>query len=244
MGWMHDTLSYMELDPVYRQYHHDLLTFTLWYAYAENFVLPLSHDEVVHGKKALLAKMHGDTWQQMASLRALLGYMYGLPGKKLLFMGMEFGQWNEWNHDKALDWELLKFPTHDGLRAWVRDLNRIYRKLPALHVQDFTPAGFSWEDCNDAANNVVSFFRVDKDGQMILVVCNFSPVPRINYPVGVDTDGIWREILNSDSEAYGGSGMGNLGEVRAEAIPVNNRKYSLNLTLPPLGVLFLRSERS
>lgn len=244
MGWMHDSLSYMALDPVHRQHHHNLLTFTLWYAYAENFILPLSHDEVVHGKKSLLSKMHGDSWQQMASLRTLLGYMYGLPGKKLLFMGTEFGQWNEWNHDKALDWELLRFPVHDGLRAWVRDLNRLYRSLSALHTQDFTPSGFDWENCHDAARNVLSFFRTGKDGRTVLIVCNFSPVPRSNYAVGVDTDGVWREVLNSDSQAYGGSGMGNMGEARAEAIPVNNRAYSLNLTLPPLGVLFLQPERS
>jgi len=239
MGWMNDSLSYMEKDPVYRKFHHNLLTFAMWYAYAENFVLPLSHDEVVHGKKSILSKMPGDYWQKMAGLRLLLGYMYGIPGKKLLFMGTEFGQWHEWNHDQALPWELLNFPVHDGLRAWVRDLNRVYRTIPALYVLDFDPQGFAWENCHDAEQSIISFFRKDDQGHEILVVCNFTPVSRENYAVGVEKSGWWKEVLNSNSLDYGGSGSGNMGQIRAEAIPVHDRPYSLNLYLPPLGVLFL-----
>lgn len=238
MGWMNDSLTYMELDPIFRKFHHNLLTFALWYAYAENFVLPLSHDEVVYGKKSLLSKMPGDYWQKMAGVRALFGYMYGLPGKKLLFMGAEFGQWREWNHDLSLDWDLLNFPAHDGIRAWVRDLNRVYRECRALHELDFSPEGFVWENCHDSDQSVLSFFRRDKAGRPVLVICNFTPVPRENYAVGVDTGGTWREILNSDSHAYGGSGAGNMGQVRAEPIPVHGFAYSVNLILPPLSVLF------
>jgi 1,4-alpha-glucan branching enzyme len=246
MGWMNDSLTYMALDPVHRKFHHNLLTFALWYAYAENFVLPLSHDEVVHGKRSLLSKMPGDSWQKMAGLRTLFGYMYGLPGKKLLFMGAEFGQWTEWNHDQALDWELLRFPVHDGIRAWVRDLNRFYRECPALHELDFDPAGFAWENCHDSDQSVLSFFRRDGSGRGVLVVCNFTPIARESYAVGVDRDGIWLERLNSDSVLYGGSGRGNMGSVRAEPIPVHDRPYSLNLVLPPLGVLYFQpaGERS
>ena len=214
----------------------------MWYAYAENFILPLSHDEVVYGKKSLLSKMPGDSWQKMAGLRALYGYMYGLPGKKLLFMGGEFGQWNEWNHDRALDWELLTFPAHDGLRAWVRDLNRLYRSCPALYELDFDPEGFVWENCHDSDQSVLTFFRRDRAGRSLLVVCNFTPVLRENYGVGVDRDGVWLEVLNSDSEMYGGSGAGNMGRVRAEPIPMHGMPYSLNLTLPPMGVSYFRPE--
>ncbi|MDO9583057.1 MAG: 1,4-alpha-glucan branching protein GlgB [Desulfomicrobium sp.] len=242
MGWMNDSLTYMELDPIFRKFHHNLLTFALWYAYAENFVLPLSHDEVVYGKKSLISKMPGDYWQKMAGLRVLFGYMFGLPGKKLLFMGAEFGQWREWDHDRSLDWDLLSFPAHDGIRAWVRDLNRIYRQRPALHELDFDPAGFAWENCHDSDQSVLSFFRRDKAGRRILVVCNFTPVQRENYIVGVDMGGTWRELLNSDSQLYGGSGVGNMGQVRAEAIPAHNHPYSLNLTLPPLGVLYFEPQ--
>lgn len=242
MGWMNDTLRYMEHNPIYRKYHHNLLTFLLWYAYSENFVLPISHDEVVYGKKALLSKMPGDYWQQMANLRVLLGYMYSVPGKKLLFMGAEFGQWTEWNHDKALDWELLDFPAHDGIRAWVRDLNHAYQSHPALHELDFNSAGFCWENCNDTEQSVISYFRMDSTGQTILVVCNFTPVVRENYAVGVSKDGLWHEMLNSDSQLYGGSGIGNMGVVRAEPIPVHDRPYSINLVLPPLSVLMFTPE--
>lgn len=237
MGWMNDSLTYMEHDPIHRKYHHNLLTFALWYAYAENFVLPLSHDEVVYGKKSLLSKMPGDSWQKMANLRALVGYMYGLPGKKLLFMGAEFGQWGEWNHDQALDWELLRFPAHDGLRAWLRDVNRLYRDNPSLHELDFDPAGFCWENCHDSDQSVLGFFR-KAGNQTVLVVCNFTPLVRENYAVGVDRGGMWREVLNSDSTHYGGSGVGNMGGVRAESIPVHGRPFSLNLTLPPLAVVY------
>lgn len=239
MGWMNDTLRYMEMDPIYRKFHHNLLTFALWYAYAENFVLPLSHDEVVYGKKALASKMAGDQWQQLAGLRSLLGYMFGLPGKKLLFMGGEFGQWAEWNHDGTLDWALLDFPAHDGVRAWVRDLNHLYRRHAALYDLDFDPKGFRWENCHDSDQSVLSFFRMSSSGDRMLVVCNFTSVVRENYAVGVDVSGLWREVLNSDSAAYGGSGVGNMGQVRAEAIPVHDAPYSLNLMLPPLGTLFL-----
>ena len=242
MGWMNDSLTYMELDPIFRKFHHNLLTFALWYAYAENFVLPLSHDEVVYGKKSLISKMPGDYWQKMAGLRVLFGYMFGLPGKKLLFMGAEFGQWREWNHDLSLDWDLLSFPAHDGIRAWVRDLNRIYRQRPALHELDFDPAGFAWENCHDSDQSVLSFFRRDKAGRRVLIVCNFTPVQRENYIIGVDLGGTWRELLNSDSQLYGGSGVGNMGQVRAEAIPAHNHPYSLNLTLPPLGVLYFEPQ--
>jgi len=242
MGWMNDSLTYMELDPIFRKFHHNLLTFALWYAYAENFVLPLSHDEVVYGKKSLISKMPGDYWQKMAGLRVLFGYMFGLPGKKLLFMGAEFGQWREWNHDLSLDWDLLSFPAHDGIRAWVRDLNRIYRQRPALHELDFDPAGFAWENCHDSDQSVLSFFRRDKAGRRVLIVCNFTPVQRENYIIGVDMGGTWRELLNSDSQLYGGSGVGNMGQVRAEAIPAHNHPYSLNLTLPPLGVLYFEPQ--
>jgi 1,4-alpha-glucan branching enzyme len=178
----------------------------------------------------------------MAGLRALFGYMYGLPGKKLLFMGGEFGQWNEWNHDRALDWELLTFPAHDGLRAWVRDLNRLYRNCPALYELDFDPEGFNWENCHDSDQSVLTFFRRDKAGRSVLVVCNFTPVSRPNYGVGVDRDGVWLEVLNSDSEMYGGSGVGNMGRVRAEPIPVHGLPYSVNLMLPPLSVVYFRPE--
>jgi len=239
MGWMNDTLRYMEMDPIYRKFHHNLLTFALWYAYAENFVLPLSHDEVVYGKKALASKMAGDQWQQLAGLRSLLGYMFGLPGKKLLFMGGEFGQWTEWNHDGTLDWALLDFPAHDGVRAWVRDLNHLYRRHAALYELDFDPKGFRWENCHDSEQSVLSFFRMSSRGERMLIVCNFTSVVRENYAVGVDVSGLWREVLNSDSAAYGGSGVGNMGQVRAEAIPVHDAPYSLNLILPPLGTLFL-----
>jgi len=240
MGWMNDSLTYMEFDPIFRKFHHNLLTFALWYTYAENFVLPLSHDEVVYGKKSLISKMPGDYWQKMAGLRLLFGYMFGLPGKKLLFMGAEFGQWREWNHDLSLDWDLLNFPAHDGIRAWVRDLNRLYRHCLALHELDFDPAGFAWENCNDSDQSVLSFFRRDRAGRPVLVVCNFTPVLRENYAVGVDSGGLWRELLNSDSRLYGGSGAGNMGQVRAEPIPVHARPYSVNLVLPPLSVLYFQ----
>jgi 1,4-alpha-glucan branching enzyme len=238
MGWMHDTLSYMREDPLFRRYHHDRLTFSLWYAFAENFVLPLSHDEVVHGKGSLIGKMPGDAWQQFAGLRALLGYMWSHPGKKLLFMGGEFGQRSEWNHDGQLEWRMLQFPEHAGLRRWVGDLNRLYRAEPALHELDFDAAGFAWIDCHDAEASVLSFVRRSRDGRRpVLVVCNFTPVPRANYVVGVPSPGRWFEALNSDAPIYGGSGTGNFGGVEAAPLPAHGRLQSITLTLPPLSTL-------
>ena len=243
MGWMHDTLDYMSTDPVHRKYRHDRLTFSLWYAFHENFVLPLSHDEVVHGKGALAGKMPGDTWQQFANLRLLFGYMWAHPGKKLIFMGGEFGQRREWAHDEGLEWWVLQFPEHAGLRRWVADLNRIYRAEPALHQVDFDAAGFEWVDCHDAENSVLSFLRRPRgDGAWVLAVCNFTPVPRSNYVVGVPCGGYWREIANSDATLYGGGGMGNLGGVEAAPVPAHGRFHSLALTLPPLAVLYLKNE--
>jgi 1,4-alpha-glucan branching enzyme len=241
MGWMHDTLKYMAVDPVFRRYHHNTLTFRMLYAFQENFILPLSHDEVVYGKGSLLTKMPGDDWQKFANLRLLLGYMYGQPGKKLLFMGGEFGQWSEWYHEASLDWHLLDYPRHAALQRWVEDLNRFYRQEPALFTQDFSPAGFQWIDCNDVMQSVITFLRKGQGGEIILVACNFTPVPRHNYRVGVPQGGFWQEVLNSDAPDYGGSGQGNLGGVEAAPIPFHGRYHSLNLTLPPLGVVFFKS---
>jgi 1,4-alpha-glucan branching enzyme len=245
MGWMHDVLDYARHDPVHRKYHHNRLTFGLLYAWHENFVLPLSHDEVVHGKGSLLGKMPGDDWQRFAGLRALYGFMYGHPGKKLLFMGGEFGQPREWNHDTSLDWHLLGMgPYHRGLQALVRDLNRVYRAEPALHQVDFEAAGFQWMDCSDAEQSVVAFVRRARDpGDLVLVACNFTPVPRHGYRIGVPTGGFYREILNTDAEAYGGTNVGNGGGVLAEARPWTGQPWSVTLTLPPLGVLMLTPVR-
>jgi len=244
MGWMHDSLEYFSQDPIYRKYDHNKLTFSLWYAFTENFILPLSHDEVVHLKRSLLDKMPGDTWQKFANLRALYGYMYGHPGKKLLFMGGEIGQWNEWNHESSLDWHLLQFPSHQGLLRWVKDVNHLYKSEPALYELDFHPEGFEWIDFHDWEQSVVSFVRKGKTtDDIILVVCNFTPVPRYNYFVGVPRDGFWREMLNSDADLYWGSGLGNLGGVRAQPVAVQNRPYSLLLTLPPLSVVFFKNTK-
>ncbi len=242
MGWMHDTLRYMGYDPVFRQYHHNDLTFRQIYAGTENFVLPLSHDEVVHMKGSLLGKMRGDEWQRFANLRALLGYMWAQTGKKLLFMGGEFGQWAEWNHDSQLEWYLLDQPLHAGLLRWVGDLNRVYRSEPALHIGDTDPAGFEWIDANDSANSVVTFVRrASGTGDLVLVACNFTPVPRENYLVGVPRGGWWHELLSSDATVYGGSGWGNLGGVEAAPVWKHGRQHAVNLTLPPLGVVYLKS---
>ncbi|HEY8469350.1 MAG TPA: 1,4-alpha-glucan branching protein GlgB [Longimicrobiales bacterium] len=244
MGWMHDTLRYMSRDPIHRKYHHNDLTFRLLYAFHENFVLPLSHDEVVHGKGSLLGSMPGDLWQKFANLRALFGYMWAQAGKKLLFMGGEFGQWNEWNHEASLDWHLLQYETHQGVQRWVADLNRLYRSEPALHELDFQPAGFEWVDANDAESSVLSFLRRGRSpDDVILVVCNFTPVVRYEYRVGVPRGGFWRELLNGDAKEYGGSGVGNLGGVQADAIPFHGRPFSLSLVLPPLAVIFLKPDR-
>jgi 1,4-alpha-glucan branching enzyme len=243
MGWMHDTLKYFHEDPIHRQYHHNLLTFRMLYGFTENFVLPLSHDEVVHGKGSLLHKMPGDEWQKFANLRLLFAYMYAQPGKKLLFMGDEFGQGNEWSHDRSLDWWVLQFPVHQGLQNWVRDLNRMLRREPALHEFDSDPAGFEWVDCNDAPMSVISLLRKGKAPKdVMLAACNFTPVPRERYRVGVPFGGFWREVLNSDANYYAGSGVGNSGGVMAESIRQHGRPFSLELTLPPLAAVFLKPE--
>jgi 1,4-alpha-glucan branching enzyme len=242
MGWMHDTLHYLSRNPIHRRFHHGEATFRMIYAFTENYVLPLSHDEVVHGKGSLLSKMPGDDWQQFANLRLLYGYMLGMPGKKLLFMGGEFGQRDEWRHDGSLDWHLLQFAPHAGIQQWVKDLNRVYREEPALHEQDCRPEGFEWIDCNDAESSTLSFLRKGQSADdVILVVCNFTPVPRLRYQVGVPRGGYWRELLNSDAQIYGGSGLGNLGGVEAEATSIHGRAFSLAITLPPLSVVFFRS---
>ena len=243
MGWMHDTLEYFALDPIHRKFHHNQLTFRTLYAWSENFVLALSHDEVVHGKSSLLGKMSGDRWQKFANLRLLYGWMWGLPGKKLLFMGGELAPWNEWSEEGSLEWGLLQHVEHEGVRRWIGDLNRLYRDEPALHEADCVPEGFEWVDCHDADNGVVSFLRKPKGGgAQMLVVLNFTPVLRIGYRIGVPFSGRWRECLNSDARHYGGSGAGNLGGVVADALPIHGRSHSLLLTLPPLSVLFLRGE--
>jgi len=243
MGWMHDTLEYMTKDPVYRKHHHDQLTFSLWYAFAENFVLPLSHDEVVYGKRSLLDKMPGDMWQKFANLRLLYGYMYGHPGKKLLFMGGELGQWDEWDFEKSLDWHLLEDDKHRKLRLWLKDLNTFYRTEPAMHQLDFERLGFEWLDIQDWEKSIVSFARRARNPEHVVVsVCNFTPKPRKNYRLGVPSGGRWKEVLNSDALEYGGSGQGNLGGVEANHHPFHGRTDSISITLPPLGCLFFRSE--
>jgi len=241
MGWMHDTLSYFQHDPIHRQYHHNLLTFRMLYSFHENFVLPLSHDEVVHGKGSLINKMPGDDWQKFANLRLLYAYMYAQPGKKLLFMGDEFGQYREWSHDRSLDWHLLEGPLHRGLQNWMDQLNRVYRNEESLYWFDNEPRGFEWVDCNDAPASVVSLLRRGR-GELdaVLIACNFTPVPRLGYLVGVPFDGYWKEILNSDSKEYGGTGTGNMGGAEALPTGVHGRPHSLRLTLPPLGALFLK----
>jgi 1,4-alpha-glucan branching enzyme len=249
MGWMHDTLSYFEQDPVHRRYHQGELTFRMVYAFTENFCLPLSHDEVVHGKGSLLGKMPGDHWQRLANLRALYGYQYGQPGKKLLFMGAELAQDTEWNHDHPLPWSLLDRPDHRGIQAWVRHLNELHRAEPALHEDDVTPAGFEWVDASDTGASVLSWLRHPRDdgrgapgGRPVLVVCNLTPVPRNGYRIGVPRGGVWDELANSDAVEFGGSGMGNLGRVQAQELAAHGRAWSLSLTLPPLGVLMFAPE--
>jgi 1,4-alpha-glucan branching enzyme len=240
MGWMHDTLHYFSTDPVYRRYHHRDVTFGFLYAWSENFVLPLSHDEVVHEKRSMLAKMPGDRWQQFANLRALYAYMWGRPGKQMLFMGSEFGQWREWNHDESLDWHLLEQDDHRKLQSLVRDLNRLYRAEPALWEADTDAAGFRFIDADNADDNVIAFMRVARSSgtRKIICVCNFSPVVREGYRIGVPVGGEYREILNTDSEFYGGSNVGNGGAVTAEALARHGFDYSLALRLPPLAVMW------
>jgi 1,4-alpha-glucan branching enzyme len=241
MGWMHDILQYFHEDPIHRRWHHNLVTFSALYMHSENFILPFSHDEVVHGKGSLIDKIPGDPWQKCASLRALYGYMYGHPGKKLLFMGQEFGQWREWNHDRSLDWHLLDEPLHAALKRFVQDLNAHYHAEPALHQVDFDPAGFRWIDCNDNENSVVSLVRYARDrSDHVVMVFNFTPVPRHEYRIGVPDAGSYAELLNSDAEIYGGGNIGNGGHVASEPVAAHGFEQSLRLTIPPLGCLLLK----
>jgi 1,4-alpha-glucan branching enzyme len=240
MGWMNDTLVYMSKDPIYRRYDHWHLTFSLIYAFTENFILPYSHDEVVHLKGSMLRKMPGDDWQKFANLRALYGYMYGHPGKKLLFMGSDFAQWEEWNALGSLDWHLLEYPPHQGVQRWVRDLNRFYRSHPALYEQDYAPEGFEWLDCTDGNNVVLSFVRrACSEAPDVLVVCNFTPVPRDPYRIGAPRSGVGRVALDSDATQYGGSGYPSRNMYATQPIPQHGRPDSLNLALPPLSTLVL-----
>jgi 1,4-alpha-glucan branching enzyme len=242
MGWMNDLLRYMSKDPVHRRHHQSDLTFGMLYAYSENFVLPLSHDEVVHGKKSLLNKMPGDEWQKFANLRLLYGYMFTTPGKKLLFMGGEFGQWSEWNYQRDLEWPSLKYGPHAGVKALVCDLNALYRQHAGLHTSDCDPAGFEWIDCQDAENSAIAFERRSDDGDCLVVVCNFTPVVREEYRIGLPRPGRWIERLNTDATVYGGTGIGNAGEVTAEDAPWHNRRWSVNLRLPALTTLVLHPD--
>ena len=244
MGWMHDSLSYMKEDPINRKYHHGKLTFSLVYAFNENFVLPLSHDEVVHGKGSLIGKMPGDAWQQFANLRALYGYMWAHPGKKMLFMGGEFAQRREWNHDDQLEWWVNDRDEHSGVQRFIKDLNRVYRSEPALYQLDFSWEGFEWIDGSDAQSSVISFLRKPKAGAgaTLLVACNFTPLPRTNYVVGVPKEGFWHEIVNSDARDFGGAGWGNLGGVEAAPVLAHGRPNSVSLTLPPLSTIILKLE--
>ena len=241
MGWMHDTLGYMKKDPVFRKYHHNALNFRMLYAFGENFVLPLSHDEVTHGKGSLLNKMAGDDWQKFANLRLLFGAMYAQPGQKLLFMGGEFAQWKEWNHDRSLDWHEAEHGPHRGMQNWVRDLNLLYRLEPAMHELNCSGEGFEWIDANDSQQSTVALLRKGRDGSCVLAVCNFTPVVRSDYRVGVPRGGWWKELLNSDSGDYWGSGLGNMGGVEAEEWGSHGRPWSLKLTLPPLSALFFKA---
>jgi 1,4-alpha-glucan branching enzyme len=242
MGWMHDVLEYVSHEAVHRSYHHHRITFSLVYAFSEHFILPFSHDEVVHGKRSMLEKLPGDDWQKFATLRLLYGFQYGHPGKKLLFMGSEFAARREWNHDAALDWQLAHEPMHAGVRRWLRDLNRLYREMPALHEYDAEPGGFEWIDCNDHMRSLVSFLRRGRDpGDLLLFVCNFTPVPRLDEPIGVPAPGQWREVLNSDAAEYGGSGIGNQGGAGAVAQLQHGRACRLTVAAPPLGVVVFRS---
>ncbi len=242
MGWMHDTLDYMSKDPIHRKYHHYRLTFRMLYAFTENFVLPLSHDEVVHMKGSLISKMPGDDWQKAANLRALFAYMWTQPGKKLLFMGGEFGQRREWNHEASLDWDAAGHEFHASIQRLVGDLNRLYAAEPALHELDADPAGFEWVDADESDDSVVTYLRRGRETPDVLVACNFTPIVRYNYRVGVPASGFWREVMNTDAQEYGGSGQGNMGGVNSAPIPMHGRPHSLNLTLPPLAVVILRHE--
>ena len=241
MGWMHDTLTYFERDPIHRRYHHSLLTFRMLYAYSENYVLPLSHDEITHGKGSLIAKMPGDDWQKFANLRLLFGYMWAQAGKKMLFMGGEFAQWHEWSHEQSLDWHLLQHPPHQGMQRWIQDLNTTYRAEHALYELDCDPAGFEWVDSNDSEGSTISLLRKSRSGDTVLVICNFTPVPRHNYRVGAPSGGLWKEILNSNAAEYGGSGHGNFGGVMASGEGVHGRPWSLTVELPGLTCLYFKA---
>jgi 1,4-alpha-glucan branching enzyme len=247
---MHDMLDYMKEDPVHRKWHHNKITFSMMYAYSERFMLPFSHDEVVHGKRSMVDKMPGDMWQKHASLRALYGYMFTHPGKKLLFMGGEIGQWREWNHDWQLDWEVLGDPLHAGLQRWVRDLNRLYAAEPSLYEADFDMGGFSWIDCNDHEHSIIALTRRaggpaghQAGTDFTIAIVNFTPVPRRGYRLGVPHPGAYKELLNSDSDIYGGSNVGNQGLVTAEEKPSHGHEFSLSLSVPPLGFLILKPNK-
>ncbi|MGQ0653674.1 MAG: 1,4-alpha-glucan branching protein GlgB [Betaproteobacteria bacterium] len=242
MGWMHDTLRYFQNDPVFRKYHHDELSFSLWYAFHENFVLPLSHDEVVHGKGSLIGKMPGDERQQFANLRLLFGFMWGHPGKKLVFMGGEFGQKREWTHESSLEWHVLQYPLHAGVQHWVADLNRILTREKSMHHKDFAAEGFRWAQRADWEQSVVAFLRQSEHATPVLCIYNLTPVPRLNYRIGVPQGGRWRELLNSDAPLYGGSGLGNYGGADAAPMPFEDYSHTLTLTLPPLAALFFKPE--
>jgi len=244
MGWMNDTLKYFKRDPVVRKYYQNELTFRMLYAWSENFVLPLSHDEVVHMKRSLYGRMPGDEWQKYANLRLLFGYMFAQPGKKLLFMGDELGQWPEWNHESSIQWHALEDRFHSGVQRWVADLNHLYQTEPALHELDFQSDGFEWVDHHDAKHSTLSFLRKSRAGDMMLAVFNFTPVGRSNYRVGVPRPGLWKEILNSDSQIYGGSNQGNGGGLEAEQTPMHHRSFSLRLALPPLSAVFFENRLS
>jgi 1,4-alpha-glucan branching enzyme len=244
MGWMHDMLDYFHMDPWFRQFHQNNVTFSIWYAFTENFMLALSHDEVVHGKSNMLGKMPGDEWQKFANLRCLYTYMFMHPGKKTLFMSMEFGQWSEWNVWGDLEWHLLQYQPHQGLKHFMAALNQAYRSEPALFTQDFDQAGFEWIDCNDNRHSVVSFIRRAKDSdEFLVVVCNFTPQPHSHYRIGVPEKGYYKEVFNSDAREFGGSNMGNLGGKWSDDWAFHNRPFSLDLTLPPLGVIVLKMDR-
>ncbi len=242
MGWMNDTLAYFSHDPIHRSHHHNQITFSLVYAHSENFILPFSHDEVVHGKGSMPGKMPGDDWQKFANLRLLYAYMFTHPGKKLQFMGTEFGQWQEWSEAVSLHWEQAEHMPHRGLQLLVRDLNRLHREIPALHELDFDAAGFEWIDCNDSAHSLLAYVRRDRHGGMVLVVLNMTPVVRESYRLGVFAPGLYREILNTDAACYGGSNVGNAGEVRSEPVPAMGHAHSLALRLPPLAAIVLRPQ--
>ena len=242
---MNDTLSYMSEDPVHRVHHQGALTFSLLYAWDENFILPLSHDEVVHGKGSLLGRMPGDEWQRFANLRAYYGYMFAHPGKKLLFMGAEIAPYQEWSHERGVEWHLLEYPVHSGVQTLVRDLNRLHREHPALGHRDTDPAGFAWSSCDDAAASVIAMLRFGRDPlDVVIAVSNFTPVPRHAYRVGVPAAGLWRELLNTDAECYSGSGTGNGGSVETDDLPVGGFDHSLALTVPPLATIYLEHQRN